>query len=277
MDLSRVGVIRLEMIEAWYFWCVIAEVRQRRIAEIVNTRGSASVIELVESLTVSEATVRRDLDDLANRGLLERVRGGACRQRAAVRPEADLNPFAVVAQQAPVEKRRIARLAADQITSGDVVALDIGTTVFAMCEYLRSKRITVVTASLAVVRALATAPSIDLVVMGGVLRSNYESMVGVLTESCLRQVRVDVAFLGAAGVRPDGSVLDSTPSEVPIKRAMLDISSKSWLLVDHQKFPGSGLIEIAPLSDFSGLVTDQPLSSEKLALSPDSTLEVLAP
>ncbi len=256
---------------------MIAEVRQRRIAEIVNTRGSASVIELVESLAVSEATVRRDLDDLAGRGLLERVRGGACRQRAAVRPEADLNPFAVVAEQASMEKRRIARLAADQINSGDVVALDIGTTVFSMCEYLRSKRITVVTASLAVVRALATAPSIDVVVMGGALRSNYESMVGVLTESCLRQVRVDVAFLGAAGVRHDGSVLDSSPSEVPIKRAMLDISSKSWLLADHQKFPGSGLIEIAPLSDFTGLVTDRPLSSEKLTLPPDSTLEVLAP
>lgn len=256
---------------------MIAEIRQRRTAEIVNTRGSASVVELVELLDVSEATVRRDLDDLASRGLLERVRGGACRQRPAVRPEADLNPFAVVAEQASKEKHRIARLAADQIDSGDVVALDIGTTAFAMCEYLRSRRITVVTASLAVVRALATAPSVDLVVMGGVLRSNYESMVGVLTESCLRQVRADVAFLGTAGVRPDGSVLDSTPSEVPIKRAMLDISSRSWLLADHQKFPGSGLIEIAPLSAFTGLITDQSVPAEKLTLAPDSTLEVLIP
>ena len=256
---------------------MIAEVRQRRIAEIVNARGSASVIDLVESLTVSEATVRRDLDELAHRGLIERVRGGACRQRAVVRPEADLNPFAVVAGQASQEKRRIARLAVDQIQDGDVVALDVGTTVFAMCEHLRSKRITVVTASLAVVRALANASSIDVVVMGGVLRSNYESMVGVLTESCLRQVRVDVAFLGAAGIRPDGSVLDSTPSEVPIKRVMLDIATRAWLLADHQKFPGSGFLEIAPLSDFTGLITDRALSQQELFLSHDSTLEVLTP
>ena len=256
---------------------MIAEVRQRRIAEIVNSRGSVSVTDLVESLAVSEATVRRDLDELDRRGLLERVRGGACRQRAAIRPEADLNAFAVVAERASREKRQIARLAVDQINDGDVVALDIGTTVFAMCESLRTRRITVVTASLAVVRALAAAPSIDLIITGGVLRSNYDSMVGVLTESSLRQVRVDVAFLGAAGVRPDGSVLDSTPSEVPIKRTMLDISSRSWLLADHDKFPGSGFMEIAPLSDFTGLITDRLVIDEKLVLSPDSTLEVLVP
>lgn len=247
------------------------------MAELVNIRGSMSVTDLVESMDVSEATVRRDLDELARRGLIERVRGGACRQRAAVRPEADASSFSVVAGQASVEKHAIARLAVDQIEDGDVVALDIGTTVFAMCEYLRSRRITVVTASLAVVRILCNAPSIDLVVMGGVLRSNYESMVGILTESCFRQVRVDVAFLGAAGIRADGSVLDSTPSEVPIKRAMLEISSRSWLLADHQKFPGSGFIEIAPLHLFTGLISDEALAPTQLVLPPESRLEVLAP
>lgn len=236
-----------------------------------------SVTDLVDSVAVSEATVRRDLDELARRGVLERVRGGACRQRAAVRPEADSNAFSVVAGQASLEKHAIARLAADQIADGDVVALDIGTTVFAMCEYLRSRRITVVTASLAVVRTLSNAPSIDLVVMGGVLRSNYESMVGILTESCFRQVRADVAFLGAAGVRPDGSVLDSTPSEVPIKRAMLDISTRSWLLADQQKFPGSGFIEIASIHNFTGVISDAPLTAAHVVLPPESRLEVLNP
>lgn len=247
------------------------------MAELVNIRGSMSVTDLVGSMEVSEATVRRDLDELARRGLLERVRGGACRQRAAVRPEADSSAFSVVAGQSSAEKHAIARLAADQIVDGDVVALDIGTTVFAMCEYLRSRRITVVTASLAVVRTLSNAPSIDLVVMGGVLRSNYESMVGILTESCFRQVRVDVAFLGAAGIRPDGSVLDSTPSEVPIKRAMLDIATRSWLLADHDKFPGSGFLEIAPLHHFTGVISNVALTAQHVVLPPDSRLEVLSP
>ena len=180
------------------------------MAELVNIRGSMSVTALVESMEVSEATVRRDLDELARRGVIERVRGGACRQRAAVRPEADFSAFSVVAGQESKEKHSIARLACRQIEDGDVVALDIGTTVFAMCDHLRTRRITVVTASLAVVRALANAPSIDLVVMGGVLRSNYESMVGVLTESCFRQVRVDGRKVWAQGAIHAGDRLCAT-------------------------------------------------------------------
>lgn len=255
---------------------MLTDVRQRRTVELVYQHGSASVPELAKTLGVSEATVRRDLDHLADSGLLDRVRGGACRPRS-VRPEADASAFDVVATQEPAEKQAIARAAARLVEDGDVVALDIGTTVFSMCPYLRNKDITVVTASLAVVRSLADAPNIDLVVMGGVLRPNYESMVGVLTESCLRQVRVDVAFLGAAGVRPDGAVVDSTPSEVPVKRAMMDIATRSWLLVDHAKFPGVGFLEINPVTRFTGLITDRQPTADQLTVPPDSSLEVLVP
>lgn len=255
---------------------MLTDVRQRRTVELVYQQGSASVPELAKLLGVSEATVRRDLDYLADNGLLDRVRGGACRPRS-VRPEADASAFDVVATQEPAEKQAIARRAARLVEDGDVIALDIGTTVYSMCPYLRNKDITVVTASLAVVRSLSDAPNVDLIVMGGMLRPNYESMVGVLTESCLRQVRVDIAFLGAAGVRPDGSVLDSTPSEVPVKRAMMDIAAQSWLLVDHEKFPGVGFLEVCHADRFAGLITDRPLDAEQLLLPPESNLEVIVP
>ena len=255
---------------------MLTDVRQRRAVELVYQQGSASVPELAKMLEVSEATVRRDLDQLAGSGLVDRVRGGACRPRT-VRAEADASAFHVVAAQEPTEKQAIARAAARLVRDGDVVALDIGTTVHAMCRYLRTRDITVVTASLAVVRSLADAPNVDLVVMGGVLRPNYESMVGVLTESCLRQVRVDIAFLGAAGVRPDGAVVDSTPSEVPVKRAMMEIATRRWLLVDHAKFPGLGFLEVDNVDSFTGVITDRELSPGQLTLPPSSTLEVLVP
>ena len=224
---------------------MLTDVRQRRVAELVHQRGSASVPELAQKLGVSEATVRRDLGHLADHGLVERVRGGACRPRS-IRPEADASAFEIVAGQEPAEKREIARAAAGLIREGDVVALDIGTTVFAMCSFLRERDITVVTASLAVVQALADAPGVDLVVMGGVLRPNYQSMVGVLTESCLRPVRVDIA-------------------------------TRSYLLADHTKFPGSGFLEVAPVTAFHTVITDRPLTPEALFLPPESTLEVLTP
>lgn len=254
---------------------MLTDVRHHEVVDLVRRRGAVSVPEVAERFGVSEATARRDLDQLAERGLLERVRGGARVARSPIRPEADAAAFDVVATQETVKKRLIARRAAALIQDGDVVALDIGTTVFAMCEHLRDRDITVVTASLAVVRALADAPRIDLVVMGGVLRPNYESLVGVLTESCLRQVRVDVAFLGASGVRADGAVLDSTPSEVPVKRAMIDIANRAWLLADHKKFPGIGFLEVVPITAFTGVITDRPLSAQELILPPDSLLEVI--
>lgn len=256
---------------------MLTEVRQRRCLELLHASGSVRIPAVAQALGVSEATVRRDLDALAERGLVERVRGGATLPRVGIRPEADARAFSVVAKNQSREKTEIARLAAEQVRDGDVVALDIGTTVFAMCEHLAHRRLTVVTASLAVVRELADAPDIDLVIMGGVLRPNYESMVGALTEMCLRQVRVDAAFLGAAGVRPDGAVLDSTPSEVPNKRAMIDIATRSYLLADHTKFPGSGFLEVAPVTAFHTVITDRPLTPETLFLPPESTLEVLTP
>ena len=178
---------------------MLTDVRHQRIADLVRRDGSVSVVEIVSTFGVSEATARRDLDQLAETGVVERIRGGARIPRSTIRPEADASDFAVVATQESAEKKAIARRAAELVKDGDVVALDIGTTVFEMCAYLRDREITVVTASLAVVRALSSAPAIDLVVMGGVLRPSYDSLVGVLTESCLRQVRVDISFLGAAG------------------------------------------------------------------------------
>lgn len=254
---------------------MLTDIRHQEVVDLIRSRGALSVQDLAARFAVSEATARRDLDHLAERGLVERVRGGAKSPRSPIRPEADASAFDIVATQETREKRAIARRAAGLVQDGDVVALDIGTTVFAMCEHLRDRDITVVTASLAVVRALSNAPTIDLVVLGGVLRPNYKSLVGVLTESCLRQVRVDVAFLGTSGIRPDGAVLDSTPSEVPVKRAMIEIANRSWLLADHKKFPGIGFLEVVPATRFTGLISDTVPSPSQLSLPPDSTLEVV--
>ena len=256
---------------------MLVEERHAGILTAVRRQGSATVGQLSAQLEVSEATIRRDLVQLAEDGLLRRVRGGACTLRGSVRPEPDARPFEHVAASAPESKRLIAERAVGLIGEGEVIALDIGTTVAAMCPLLRSRSLTVVTASLAVVRALADAPGIDILVLGGLLRPNYQSMVGTLTESALRQVRVDAAFLGTSGVRADGTVLDSTPSEVPVKRGLLEVSARAYLLADHEKFPGSGFLEVAPLSRFTGLVTNRAVSTDQLSLPDDEDLEVLLP
>ncbi|MGO2537275.1 MAG: DeoR/GlpR family DNA-binding transcription regulator [Brachybacterium tyrofermentans] len=254
---------------------MLSEERHEAIAAFVRRHGSATVGTLSSDFAVSEATIRRDLEMLSTSGVVRRVRGGACDVRGSVRPEADPRAFADVATSASAAKRSIAERAVACIADGDVIALDIGTTVAAMCPLLQNRSLTVVTASLAVVTALADAPSIDIVVLGGLLRPNYQSLVGTLTESALRQVRVDIAFLGTSGIRPDGTVLDSTPSEVPTKRGLLEVSTSAFLLADHEKFPGSGFLEVSTLGQFTALVTDR--SPDSLTLPEGEDLEVLLP
>ncbi|WP_114853136.1 DeoR/GlpR family DNA-binding transcription regulator [Brachybacterium sp. YJGR34] len=256
---------------------MLSEERHRAIATALRRRGTVTVAALSSDLGVSTATIRRDLEILAEAGALRRVRGGAASLHGSVRPEADPRSFADVARTATAEKQAIAARACSLVEDGEVVALDIGTTVAAMCPLLLERSLTVVTASLAVVRALAAAPAVDIVILGGLLRPSYDSMVGTLTESALAQLRVDRAFLGSSGVRADGAVLDSTPSEVPVKRGLLDIATSSYLLADHEKLPGTGFLEIAPLGRFTALITDRSPHPFEITLPDGEDVEVLLP
>lgn len=232
---------------------------------------------LSEHLGVSLATIRRDLEELHRRGHIRRVHGGAADPRRDLRPEADPRDFTDVALDAVDARRRIARAAAGLVDDGQVIALDIGTSVAAMCTELRHRELTVVTSSLAVVRALIDAPRIDLVVLGGTVRPSYQSMVGSLTTSAIRQLRVHTAFLGCAGVRPDGAVLDTTPSEVPVKKELMRIAGRTYLLADTTKLPGTGYLEIAPLTDFTALITDRDPGDYFVSTPDGPTPEVLLP
>ena len=235
---------------------MLSEDRHARITAMLRERGFVTVTQLCDMLGVSEATVRRDLDALARDGHIRRVRGGAGDVRGTVRPEPDVRSFADVALSASGAKRAIARQAALLVDDGDVIALDSGTTVAAMCPFLMRRCLTVVTASLAVVNALAPAQGIDLVVVGGVLRPNYRSMVGSLGEQMLAQIKVDKAFLGVAGIAADGSIMDTTPSEVPMKQAIIRAARQVIVCADAEKFPGGGFLRVCALGAADALITD---------------------
>ncbi|WP_296138040.1 DeoR/GlpR family DNA-binding transcription regulator [uncultured Tessaracoccus sp.] len=235
---------------------MLSEDRQLRITTMVRDRGFVTVSQLCDMFGVSEATVRRDLDSLADAGQIRRVRGGAGNVRGTVRPEPDLRNFADVALTASEAKRSIARKAAALVEDGDVIAMDAGTTVAAMCPFLMQRSLTVVTASLAVVDALSSVQDIDLVVVGGILRPNYRSMVGILAEQMLAQIKVDKVFLGTSGIADDGSVMDTTPSEVPIKQALLRSARHRYVLADAEKFEGGGFLKVCGLDRVDALITD---------------------
>ncbi len=241
---------------------------QRRQAILQAVRaGTAHVSELARAFDVSEMTVRRDLRALAREGKLERVHGGA----VDTVPE---RPFEEIAQRGQGVKNRIGAAAAALVTDGQTVMIDIGTTTLQVARHLRGRDVTVVTSSLAVYDELRADPDVELILSGGLVRRNYLSLVGVLAEDSIRQLNVDMAFLGTSGIAPDLSVWDTTMVEVPIKRAMIAAAAEVVLLADAEKFSMNGAVRICGADSLHHIVTDAAIPAASRAAIEEAGIEV---
>jgi DeoR/GlpR family transcriptional regulator of sugar metabolism len=214
--------------------------------------GQAHVSALAVSFGVSEMTVRRDLRLLASDGKLERVRGGAVDSGME-------EPFAMIEVERFDIKDRIGTAAAAIIEDGMTVFVDIGTSTLQMARHLHGRRVTVITTNLAVLEELLPDPDIELVLPGGTVRRNYRSLVGVVAEDSLRQLRADIAFLGTSAVDAELGVWDTTMVEVPIKRLMIAAADCVVLLADAMKFAMSGVVRVCGPESIDHVVTDAPL------------------
>jgi DeoR/GlpR family transcriptional regulator of sugar metabolism len=247
---------------------VLTATRQAEILRVLQESGEVSVDHLAMRFGVSLSTIRRDLNALSAEGLLRRVRGGGS-------VEADSIPFGDVATRFQPEKDRIAARAAQLVRDGDVVLIDIGTTTALLARHLRGKRITVLTSSLAVVDQLRDDDDIELIVLGGVVRKTYHSMVGILTEQALSQLRAHLCFMGTSGLRPDGYVMDSTGIEVPVKKGMIASSERTVVLADGSKYPGAGLLSVCTADAVDVLVTNEDADPTTVAVFAKAGVEVI--
>jgi DeoR/GlpR family transcriptional regulator of sugar metabolism len=240
--------------------------RRQQILTAVRS-GAMHVADLAEHFGVSEMTVRRDLHALAEEGRLERVRGGA------VQPPAE-PPFHETVVERFAAKNRIGAAAAALVQDGQTVMIDIGTTTLQAARHLRGRKITVITTSLAVYEELVADPDIELILPGGQVRRNYRSMVGVLAEGSLRQLRADVLFLGTSAVDAELGVWDSTMVEVPIKRAMIAAAARVALLADAEKFAMTSRVRVCDADAIDVLVTDADPPPGPRAVLDDAGIEV---
>ena len=213
--------------------------------------GTAHVADLAESFGVSEMTVRRDLSSLARDGKLERVHGGALHAGEPRFSQIEVERFDV--------KDRMGAAAAALVEDGQTVMIDIGTSTLQMARHLHGRKVTVVTTNLAVLEELLPDPDIALVLPGGTVRRNYRSLVGVVAEDSLRQLKADVAVLGTSAVDAELGVWDTTMIEVPIKRLMISAADRVVLLADAAKFSMSGVVRVCGPESIDHVVTDAPL------------------
>jgi DeoR family fructose operon transcriptional repressor len=247
---------------------MLRETRHERLLKLLREEGVLPVGQIAQRLGVSEATARRDLNDLGNAGRLTRVYGGAVARGPGKRP------FAEVAVDDRADKDAIARRAAATVEDEEVVLLDIGTTTLQLARLLHGRSITVATSNLAVYEELKDDAEVTLVLLGGQVRRNYRSLVGHLTESGLSHLYADRLFLTASGVLPDGRVLETTDVEVPVKQAMLAAARHVVLLATARKFPGTGTARICGPQDIDALITNQASDPGTLALFREAGVEV---
>ena len=234
--------------------------RKRLIVQTVEERGSADVRELADLLQTSEMTVRRDLVQLAATGLLYRTRGGAMKVSLATDSHQFANKTAVNAER----KDYICQLAAQEIQEGDVIFMDCGSTVFRLCQFIRNKRITVVTNSLPVMAELmASDVSINLV--GGEVDKERQAVHGLIAEEHMARYRANRAFIGVDGISLQHGLSANGEKEASTATTMAHQSEKVYLLCDSSKLETNKYLYFAPLSLFNVLITDNEANSDIVA------------
>lgn len=244
--------------------------RQRQLLDYVRTYGTGSVNELARLLGVSTSTVRRDLNDLQEKGLLERVHGGAAPLSDDVEP---LRPLREVAYAD--EKRRIGQAAAAHVADHSTVLILGGTTTEAMLPFLGSVRgLTVLTNSLMVVNRLSQFADIDLIVLGGLLRRQEMSLLGHLTIAGLDEFGIDTVFSGAFGIDPEMGVTGTNLSETQTDRSLASSASQLIMLADRSKFAQRGPARLVPTVAVARLITDDEADPEVLSRFAAAGVEV---
>jgi DeoR family transcriptional regulator of aga operon len=237
--------------------------RQSFILDVLTEHGAVTLQHLAERLGASFSTVRRDLDELQARKLVERTHGGAIlgslSKALGVTEESRATSGAMKGA-----KESIGRLAATRIREGDSVVFDSSTTVMEAARaivYARL-RITAVTNNIKIAELLATSDTVRLIIPGGTRRPGTNMMAGEPGDTFLSHLHADIALIGAQSAS-GGMLTDSRIESASSKRLLMKAVRTKILLIDSWKFGGPGFCDVIPLSEFDEVITDGGLAEEE--------------
>ncbi|MEM7722606.1 MAG: DeoR/GlpR family DNA-binding transcription regulator [Pseudomonadota bacterium] len=227
--------------------------RQSDILTLARQTGRVAAQTLAKDFAVTVQTIRRDLTELCEAGLLQRTHGGAMLPSTitnlAYEDRRRLNADA---------KERIARATAEMIPPGASLFLNIGTTTEAVARALMNiPNLMVVTNNMNVAQILGGHPTAEVILTGGRLRRSDGGLVGDMAVQTIRQFKVDIAVIGGSALDAEGDLLDFDPDEVRVSRAILGQARSSILVADASKLTRAAPVRIAGLADLDHWVTDQ--------------------
>lgn len=233
-----------------------ADLRREQMLDVVRRRDYTTVTELSTMFSVSEVTVRSDLDDLAAHGDIRRIRGGAIPMGLPRRERAFEESEGAFAG----EKTGIGRAAAELVRSGDTVILDVGTTTAAVARALSARSelrdVVVFTNSLTIAIELEPViPRFTVVVTGGTLRPLQHSLVDPLGDGVLDRIRADLVFIGCNGIDPVAGITNINLPEAEMKRRMMASGRRRVIVGDGSKVGQVELARLCAVSDVDLLLT----------------------
>ena len=232
--------------------------RHQQIIDLVTQTGYISTEDLVNVFNVTSQTIRRDLNELAEQGLIRRHHGGAASPSSIENSDYQERKYFF-----SKEKQAIAQRVASLIKNGSSLFIDIGSTPEAVAHaLLQHQNLRIVTNNLNAAHILMEKSDFDITIAGGNLRDDG-GIIGEATVAFLSQFRLDYGILGISAIDEDGTLLDYDFHEVQVKRVLINASRKVFLPVDHSKFNRHAIVRLGSIGDLDVLLTDsQP--SEKI-------------
>lgn len=238
---------------------MLIDERRRHILELIQSQGRALVSDLSEQLNISQITIRKDLDHLQSKGVIQRSHGGALR----VQSSALIDPTLQEKQKHNFrEKERIAAAAVKMVEEGQCIILDSGTTTTAVAERLkRFKQLTIITNAVNIAAELA-GTDFEVILVGGTMRKNSFSLVGPLAEDNLEEMHADILFLGVDGFDLEVGITTPNFLESRVNRAMVKAARQVVAVCDSSKFSRRSLSRIALPGAIHHVITDQNLPKD---------------
>lgn len=240
---------------------MLAEERRHKILELIREDGSARVSDLSRTFSVTEPTIRSDLERLEREGFVVRDHGGAYLRGV----DSLVRSHTLQHRENPELKAAIGMKAREYVDDGDTLILDSGSTVTALAENLTSKRsLHVVTNALNIALILGVEPSMTIHMTGGEFKAPTLSLTGEQAAQSFAHIHVKKLFLATAGVSWDAGLTYPGFSDLPVKRAMIEAAETVYLLADSTKIGKTAFASLGMLSSVDCLITDDGINGESV-------------
>lgn len=234
---------------------MLKEERIHQIHELLIERKRISLDELCENFGVSKNTIRRDINELEEQGIIRKVYGGIVLKEAEIM---SLEPFSAREIRNINEKKKIAAVAAALVNDGEVIYIDSGTTTMHLLPHLAEKNfLTIVTASVYVLELATRYSNLNVIATGGNLQPPIKALVGPSVLECIRNYNFSKIFLASTGITIEHGATNASPLECEVKRELVRKSCAKYLLVDNSKFDVASLMTYSDLTEIDNIITDK--------------------